>query len=76
VVSCEGIGRSAAAWSRRRAGTERLLDGCLQFGPAISLQQPHQTCGEGAEIVAALVRRDDGGVEWSFSRKRQIGLGL
>jgi hypothetical protein len=22
------------------------------------------------------VRRDDGGIEWSFSRKRQIGLGL
>jgi hypothetical protein len=22
------------------------------------------------------VRRDDGGIEWSFSRNRQIGLGL
>ncbi len=22
------------------------------------------------------VRRDDGGIEWSFSRKRQLGLGL
>ncbi len=22
------------------------------------------------------VRRDDGGIEWRFSRKRQIGLGL
>ena len=22
------------------------------------------------------VRRDDGGIEWSFTRKRQIGLGL
>ncbi len=22
------------------------------------------------------VRRDDGGIEWGFSRKRQIGLGL
>ena len=22
------------------------------------------------------VRRDDGAIEWSFSRKRQIGLGL
>ena len=22
------------------------------------------------------VRRDDGGIEWSFGRKRQIGIGL
>jgi hypothetical protein len=39
----------------------------VPWQPALEKRLDHYISG---------VRRDDGGIEWEFSRKRQIGLGL
>jgi len=54
------------------SGRFAMIDDGLSFQlvpwqPALEKRLDHYISG---------VRRDDGGIEWDFSRKRQIGLGL
>jgi hypothetical protein len=56
--------------SARRAALRVELHGSPQHRPPAHLLEKR------LDQQISGVRRDDGGIEWRFSRKRQIGLGL
>jgi hypothetical protein len=65
--------------SGRLAGVANLASGrfaMIEDGLGFQLVPWQPVLEKRLDHYISGVRRDDGGIEWSFSRKRQIGLGL
>ena len=65
--------------SGRLAGVANLASGrfaMIEDGLGFQLVPWQPVLEKRLDHYISGVRRDDGGIEWEFSRKRQIGLGL
>jgi len=83
VARCSHFWTFLARWrsilSGRLAGVANLASGrfaMIEDGLGFQLVTWQPVLEKRLDQHISGIRRDDGAIEWSFSRKRQIGLGL
>lgn len=76
--NCGDQGRKSHGRQHAAAGSERQLQHRLtgwNWASILSHGKPSLRSASTLDQYVSGVRRDDGGIEWKFSRKRQIGPG-